>query len=283
MNDERLEALLKESLKSDSDACELTKKRIMKKEEGGSFVKILKRTAACVAAAAVLFVGAANSGYTVANAMYKVPVLGDLARAVTVREYKDTEGYFTADIKIPEAEGLGKATDELNRKINEYVYGFIEMYESDKEASGTEAKEDWGETARYDISNDYKVITDNDKYFSVEITTCLVMAGGTEFKRDFTVDKEEERVIGLSDIYSSDSEWKEKLTLNIIHQMEEQMANDEGVMYFIGDMGFSEITGDENFYITDDGDIVITFDEYEVAPGSMGVVSFNVGNIDEAF
>lgn len=281
MNDERFEALLHESLKSDSDASELTKKRVLNYERGNG-MKILKRTAACVAAAAVLFVGAANSGYTVANAMYKVPVLGDLARAVTIREYKDAEGYFAADIKIPEAEGLGKATDELNREISEYVEGFIKMYESDKEATGTEAKEDWGESARYNISNDYKIITNNDKYFSVEVTTCLVMAGGTEFKRDFTVDKASEKVISLEDVFGGDDDWKNKLYENIKAQMEKEMAENDAAMYFIGENGFNEITGDENFYITEGGDVVITYDEYAVAPGSMGVVSFNVGSVPEA-
>lgn len=280
MNDERLEALLNESLNTGEDASEVTKARILRKERRG-FMSKIKKAALGAAAAVIVFVGAANSGYTVANAMYSIPVIGDVARAVTFREYKDKAGYFAADIKIPEAEGLGKATDELNEKINEYVSGFIKMYEEDKEAVGTEVEEGWGESARYNITNDYKVITDNEKYFSVEITTCLVMAGGTEFKRDFTVDKTKECVIGLSDIYSDTENWKALLTENIKHQMEEQMENDDAVMYFMGDMGFSEISGDENFYITESGDIVITFDEYEVAPGSMGVVSFTVGNINK--
>lgn len=278
MNDERFEALLHESLKSHSDAGELTKKRVLNCERGNG-MKVLKRTAACVAAAAVLFVGAANSGYTVANAMYKVPVLGNLARAVTIREYKDAEGYFTADIKIPEAEGLGKATDELNREISEYVEGFIEMYESDKAATGADAEEDWGESARYNISNDYKIITNNDKYFSVEVTTCLVMAGGTEFKRNFNVDKTAERVISLEDVFAGDDDWKSRIYESIKAQMEKEMAENDAAMYFIGENGFNEITGDENFYITEAGEVVITYDEYAVAPGSMGVVSFNVGAV----
>ncbi len=280
MNDDRLEALLNESLNTGEDASEVTKARILKKERQGHMSKI-KKAALGAAAAVIVFVGAANSGYTVANAMYKIPVIGDVARAVTFREYKDRAGYFAADIKIPEAEGLGKATDELNEKINEYVSRFIKMYEDDKDAVGAEYNKMTGESARYSITNDYKVITDNEKYFSVEITTCLVMAGGTEFRRDFTVDKTKERVIELSDIYSGIEDWKTLLTENIKHQMEEQMENDDAVIYFIGDMGFSQITGNENFYITESGDIVITFDEYEVAPGSMGVVSFNVGSINE--
>ena len=39
---------------------------------------------------------------------------------------------------------------------------------------------------------------------------------------------------------------------------------------------FSEITGEENFYISQDGKLTLVFDEYTVAPGYMGVVEFEI-------
>ena len=50
--------------------------------------------------------------------------------------------------------------------------------------------------------------------------------------------------------------------------------------YFIPGYGWSEnecfqkIDGDQNFYINDQDQLVIVFDEYEVAPGSMGMPEF---------
>ena len=39
---------------------------------------------------------------------------------------------------------------------------------------------------------------------------------------------------------------------------------------------FTTIKADQNFYITEEGKLVIVFDEYEVAPGYMGIVEFEI-------
>lgn len=58
------------------------------------------------------------------------------------------------------------------------------------------------------------------------------------------------------------------------------MAEDDSKIYFSksdGDVeGFKGIIGDESYYFNEKGEIVIVFDEYEVAPGYMGVVEFTI-------
>ena len=39
---------------------------------------------------------------------------------------------------------------------------------------------------------------------------------------------------------------------------------------------FKSIKDDQNFYLDSNGQIVICFDEYEVAPGCMGLVQFTI-------
>jgi len=39
---------------------------------------------------------------------------------------------------------------------------------------------------------------------------------------------------------------------------------------------FKAITAKQQFYISDKGKLVISFDKYEVAPGYMGVVEFEI-------
>ena len=62
--------------------------------------------------------------------------------------------------------------------------------------------------------------------------------------------------------------------------MRAQMKQDDSVSYFIDsdlpDEDFSEIDPNQDFYIDKNGDLVVCFDEYEVAPGSMGTVSFKI-------
>ncbi len=52
-----------------------------------------------------------------------------------------------------------------------------------------------------------------------------------------------------------------------------------GVLYALFDYGLTSYLSskaDQNFYITQQGKLVIVFDEYEVAPGFMGIVEFEI-------
>ena len=59
------------------------------------------------------------------------------------------------------------------------------------------------------------------------------------------------------------------------------MAEDENLIYWADKdldlgFGFEQIKEDQNFYLNEQGQLVICFDEYEVAPGYMGLVEFAV-------
>ena len=103
------------------------------------------------------------------------------------------------------------------------------------------------------------------------------MASGAEFVKIFTVDKATGQTVSLKDFLNS-PEKLEAVSQNIKDQMAAQMAEDEGKVYFTeGEPGgFTGLTGDENFYLNEAGELVIVFGEYEVAPGYMGTVSFTI-------
>jgi len=67
--------------------------------------------------------------------------------------------------------------------------------------------------------------------------------------------------------------------------MIERMKSDENLIYWVNvggneeyDDAFDKISADQNFYINGKGKLVISFDEYEVAPGFMGVQEFVIPN-----
>ena len=64
------------------------------------------------------------------------------------------------------------------------------------------------------------------------------------------------------------------LTAEVLRQMEEQMARSEEVVYFPEEL--TAISPDQNFYLDENGNIVLVFDEYTVAPGSMGMPEFTI-------
>ena len=56
------------------------------------------------------------------------------------------------------------------------------------------------------------------------------------------------------------------------------MKDDKDKSYFIGDSdvadGFASLGENHNYYFNEDGELVIPFDKYEVAPGYMGCPEF---------
>ncbi len=63
--------------------------------------------------------------------------------------------------------------------------------------------------------------------------------------------------------------------------MRAQMAEDENKVYWVDcedvpEWNFERLKEDQNFYFDEAGNLVIVFDEYEVAPGYMGALEFTV-------
>ena len=217
------------------------------------FFRILRTTGTTAAAAVVALAIVTNVSPTIANAMTNLPVIGAIAKVVTLRTYEDKTNHFEAKVDIPE---IDSAPEAVNRSIEDYANELIAQYEKDLRASQGEGN--------YSLTSTYKVVTDTDRYLCLRIDTTLVMASGTEYTKVFK--NKPEMLTAISD--------------NIKEQMKQQMAADSSVTYFIdSDMpewDFKELKGDESFYFNEKGELVITFDETEVAPAYMGAVEFTI-------
>ena len=231
-------------------------------------MKNMKRTGVTAAALVLTFGIAVNASPVVAQAMDGIPVIGSIARVVTIRNYNEsTDNGMMADISVPQIDGNVAA----NAEMDAYAKELITRYE--KEVVAQLGREE----GHYALESSYEVVSDNDKYVSIRINTVETMASGAEFVKIFTVDKATGETVSLKD-YLNSPEKLEAVSQNIKDQMAAQMAEDEGKVYFTeGEPGgFTGLTGDENFYLNEAGELVIVFGEYEVAPGYMGTVSFTI-------
>ena len=291
MKDERLEKMKQEyeEIRIPAELRRRVEAGIQKGKEDGEeiirmnkkskLIKFVRNTAGAVVAAMLAITIMANSGASIANAMMKIPVLGTIAEIVTFREYKDSTNDMTADVKIPEVSVKNEdgsvnqeTTDAVNKSIQEYTDEIIAQYKADVEASGGEGKQL--------VDLEYEVITDSDRLFSIRFDKLQIMASGAESVKIYHIDKQTGQMINLKGLFKEDVNFIDPISDNIKKQMKEQMAADESKMYFIdSDMpesDFQSITEDTTFYVNDSGKLVIVFDEYEVAPGSMGVVDFEI-------
>ncbi len=231
-------------------------------------MKNMKRTGVTAAALVLTFGIAVNASPVVAQAMDGIPVIGSIARVVTIRNYNEsTDNGMMADISVPQIDGNVAA----NAEMDAYAKELIARYEKEVVAQLGQ------EEGHYALESSYEVVSDNDKYVSIRINTVETMASGAEFVKIFTVDKATGQTVSLKD-YLNSPEKLEAVSQNIKDQMAAQMTEDEGKVYFTeGEVGgFTGLTGDENFYLNEAGELVIVFGEYEVAPGYMGTVSFTI-------
>lgn len=252
------------------------KKRMKRKSKVILFVKT---AGGAVVAAMLAITIMANSGASIANAMMKIPVIGAIAEVVTFREYKDTTNNMEADVKVPEISVTNEdgtvneeTTEQINKSIQEYTDEIIAQYKADVEASGGEVNQL--------VELDYQVITDAERLFSIRFDKLTIMASGAESVKIYHIDKQTGQMIGLSGLFKDGVDFINPISDNIKEQMRQQMAEDEGKMYFLDtdmpESDFQSITEDTTFYVNDSGKLVIVFDEYEVAPGSMGSVEFEI-------
>lgn len=283
MEDEDLQNRLREEFDAIPVPEELegrVRSAISSARKGGTDMKTkkhwLRNAGIALAAAAAALVLCVNVSPTAARALENIPVLGPITRVVTLRTYTDDRGGgVSAHIDVPEVESAGA---ELEQAIEDYTGQIIAQYESDAQAAmeGAEA----GESGHYELDLSYTVVTDNERVFALRFNKTLVMASGSEEVKIYAVDKATGKLLTLADLFQPGSDYQAVLTENIQQQMRQQMEDDEMITYWLDsgvpEWDFTQLAEDAAFYIDEEGRLVIVFDEYEVAPGYMGVVEFTI-------
>lgn len=132
----------------------------------------------------------------------------------------------------------------------------------------------------------YKIMSDNEKYLSVCFYATLNIGGSMDYSRYITFDKRKDKELTLADLFDEDYDYVSEISGEILRQMRYRVDNEEADYFIPGgiwrdDECFKEISPQQNFYLNSEGKLVIAFDEYEVAPGSMGSPKFEMP--DEIF
>ena len=86
-------------------------------------------------------------------------------------------------------------------------------------------------------------------------------------------------MINLAGLFREGTDFITPISDNIKKQMKEQMEADEMITYWLDsetpEWDFQSVREDSTFYVNEKGNLVIVF-EYEVAPGYMGSVEFEI-------
>ena len=96
----------------------------------------------------------------------------------------------------------------------------------------------------------------------------------------YHIDKQTGEMIALKDLFREGADYETPLVENIREQMKSQMAKDETISYWLDsdvpEWNFTKLPDSVNFFLSASGKLNLVFDEYEVAPGYMGIVTFEI-------
>lgn len=247
----------------------LPKQEIKRKQFG-----IMPRMA--VATACVVFVlifVMPNVSVVYAESMEKIPVIGDLIRVVTIRNYFYSDPTHEMDIDVPSVstDSAGDAANQINDDVDELTQELMQQFYHDLEVVGNEG--------HGSIYVDYDVQTNTKRWFTLKLSVSVVTGSSSRYYKYYHIDRNTGEIIKLSDLFNT-QDFNQILTENIKAQMCQRMKEDKSQVYFMKNAGFgfqfADISSDHNFYFNDSGDLVIPFDKYEVAPGSMGCPEFTI-------
>ncbi len=236
------------------------------------------RFTATAAALLAAFVILPNTSASVAHAMERIPLIGRMVEIVTFRDYEYEGERHSADIEVPEIkldeelensdaqEKLEQTADEI-REITEKLIKEFETYLED-------------EQGYQDIVVTSEVLATTPEYFTLKLLCYQGAGSGTQWNYYYTIDLTTGERLQLKDIFQEGADYITPISDSIKEQMQAQMDADETVYYWLHDeieeWNFKAITDETSFYLNEKGNVVIGFDEGEVAPMYMGSVEFEI-------
>ena len=273
-----------ESVSMGEEAIHVMRQRM---EQGKKEKKIMKMKTwmkGVAVAAAVALVILPNTSSSVAYAMKNIPLLGNVVNVVTFRDYHYDQNKKTADVSVSKidinTEGLEgesvdnakKSSEEINREIEQITNQWVEEFKETMSSDGYEQ-----------IMVKTEPINTTDKYFTLKLI--CYQGAGSGFEQDFfyTINLDTGKRMKLSDLFIEGSDYRTIISDDIKKQMRKQMDEDENVSYWLDDKeveewNFEEIPEDVSFYVNENNELVICFNEGDVAPMYMGTVEFVISN-----
>ena len=243
---------------------------------------IIKFAVAAAVAVVGIFIILPNTSGTIAHAMEQIPILGPLVKVVTFRDYEYEGERNMADIEVPEIkqeeqiedstlqETIDRTTAEINTEIQSITDNLIAEFEKNLDE----------EMGYQDVTVTSEVLATTPDYFTLKLICYQGAGSGYQWNYYYTIDLNTGERLQLKDIFKEGADYITPISENIKLQMQERMDADENVYYWLNDeieeWNFKAITDETSFYLNEKDNVVIGFNEGDVAPMYMGTVEFEI-------
>lgn len=231
------------------------------------------RRAPAVCAGILLGIFLLNCMPALAQTLEAVPMLGRVIQVVDLRSYSGFWGGTGISVEEPVLDGDSQAVQEAAEKQEAFIRDMKEVFLE------YAARKYHGYVAQ-DVS--YQITRDDEALFILRFDATLNAGGSVDFHQHIVLDKRTGQVLKLSDLFLEGVNYVFPISREIKAQMEQQMNAGEGNYFLPGGIWseeecFQSIDPEgQDFYISEDGRLVIAFGEYEVAPGFMGSPEFTI-------
>ncbi len=235
-----------------------------------------------VASICIIFVITLNSSMAFAKSIYDIPIIGDVARVFTFREYSQSNNSYSMNIKVPAIENT-KHTD-LEKRINQEIQAKIDIIKQNAELRAEEDKKAFLESGGteedlpyFTVDVNYEVKSSNENILSFVINHTESYANTYTYQTFYNIDLKSGKEMTLNDILGNN--YKEIVAESITKQIKERIKKEPQLMYYVNDGELDEVTLDHlQFYINSLGNVVISFDKGTIAPPPVGIQEFEIIN-----
>lgn len=196
-----------------------------------------------------------NMSPVYASAASQIPVIGSLVEVFTIRDYdyRDETHELLAEVPAVSVPGGGEGEERINTEAQDLVERIVKDFYAALEQGPNS------------VNVTHETVTNTPEWFTLKLTVEEVQASGAIRYVYYHIDRATGNFITLGDLF--DAEGRRFLSQQVLEQMNE-------TDYFPEELP-EVLSEQQNFYF-ENGDLVLVFDEYTIAPGSMGTPSFTI-------
>ena len=196
---------------------------------------------------------------------------------VTGELIKEEPEGLDVDMKIPVIHNLNNKVFQkrLNYKIKKQQLCLKKSIEKDAIQNHQFTKKKGFPVIPYTLMTNYHIKA-NGEIFSLETMVYDYRGGahGLTTNTYYNIDTKKSKLLKIKDLFKPDSNYKEILDEEINKQINQRRL--QGEIFFEDEGGFKGIKDNQSFYIDQQGNLVITFGLYEIAPYASGMIEFHI-------
>lgn len=193
---------------------------------------------------------------------------------VTNLVVKEKSDIMETDLNIPVVSGPldSGVLSTINQRFEEDAMKLKQTLEAEVKDYAAECKAAGYPVRPYQLFTRYKQCSLNNDILSLYVDYYQFTGGahGITNRQAYNIDLKTGKLLPLAELFKPGYDYKKVIDQEIRRQIALEPDS-----YFEGDMGFKGITNEQNYYL-DSENLVVYFNQYEIAPYAAGIPEFKI-------